>query len=147
MIEVANEQQHVAVTEREVRAVVEAVYAAEGVAPVPLSVAVVDDETIRDVNKRHLDHDWATDSISFGYAEPGEELLEGDVAGEVVVSAETAAREAAEHGHGPRFELYLYLAHATLHLLGYDDDTPERREAMNARAAEILGGLPEEVAP
>lgn len=147
MIQVANDQDHVAVTDEEVAAVVAAVYAAEGAALVPLSVAVVDDATIRDVNRTHLDHDWATDAISFGYAEPGEELLDGDVAGEVLVSAETAAREAPEHGQSARHELYLYLAHATLHLLGHDDDTPAARDAMNARADEIVRGLPAEVAP
>ena len=43
------------------------------------------------------------------------------------------------------FELLLYVAHGTLHLLGWDDDTPERRHRMNARAAAILerAGIPE----
>ncbi len=147
MIQLANEQNRIEVSEAEVAALVGAVYASENLAPVPLSIAIVDDETIRDVNRTHLDHDWATDSISFGYDEDAGELLEGDVAGEVIVSAETAAREAREHGNTPRYELFLYIAHATLHLLGHDDDTPAKRDAMNARAAEILAGLPAEVAP
>ena len=60
------------------------------------------------------------------------------VTGEVVVSGETAHREADERGKSARHELLLYVAHGVLHLLGWDDDTPARRDRMNARAAEIL---------
>lgn len=135
MIPVANRQRRVKVTAREVRAVVAAVFAAEGAGEPDISVALVNDAVIRDVNREHLDHDWATDSIAFSYED---DPAPDAVSGEVVVSGETALREAQARGKDPRHELLLYVAHGTLHLLGWDDDTPARRRRMNARAADIL---------
>ncbi len=138
MIPVANRQRRVKVTARDVRAVVTAVFEAEGGGEPDVSVALVNDAVIREVNREHLDHDWATDSIAFSYADdPSPDA----VSGEVVVSGETALREAEARGTDPRHELLLYVAHGTLHLLGWDDDTPARRRRMNARAADILAGL------
>ena len=122
-------------TARDVRTVVSAVYSAENAGEPDISVALVNDAVIREVNREHLDHDWATDSIAFSYEDdPSPDA----VAGEVVVSGETALREAEERGKDPRHELLLYVAHGTLHLLGWDDETPAMRRRMNAHAAAIL---------
>jgi len=135
VIPVTNQQRRVTVQEDEVRATVSAVFAAERAGPPDVGVALVDDETIHALNREHLDHDWPTDVIAFDY---GEDPAPDELRGEVVASAETAAREAAERGLCPRRELLLYVAHGTLHLLGWDDDTPDKRQRMNARAAAIL---------
>lgn len=135
MIPVSNRQRRVKVTAREVRAVVTAVFQAEGAGEPDISVALVNDAVIREVNREHLDHDWATDSIAFSYEDdPSPDA----VSGEVIVSGETALREAEERGKDPRHELLLYVAHGTLHLLGWDDETPAMRRTMNARAGKIL---------
>ena len=98
------------------------VLVAEGVARAEVSIAVVDDRTIQDVNRRHLDHDWPTDVISFALSEAGEDILSG----ELIVSAETAARMAARDGGDPWTELVLYVIHGLLHLWrGIDDLTEE----------------------
>jgi probable rRNA maturation factor len=135
LIPVTNRQRRVAVRAAEVRTVVAAVYAHERAGEPALAVSVVDDEAIRAVNARWLGHDWATDAIAFSYAD---DPAPDGVRGEVLVSAETAAREARARRADPRRELLLYVAHGTLHLLGWDDDTPRRRAAMNARARRIL---------
>lgn len=135
MIAVANRQRRVRVTAAEVRTAVRATFAAESAGDPSLSVAIVDDATIREVNRRWLDHDWATDAIAFSYED--DPSPEGE-RGEVIVSAETARREADARGQCARHELLLYVVHGTLHLLGWDDDTPRRRTAMNRRAAQIL---------
>lgn len=135
MIPVANRQRRVSVRAAQVRAVVSAVFAAEEAGEPNVSVALVNDATIRAINREHLDHDWATDAIAFDLSDdPSPDGL----AGEVVVSGETAAREASARGKSAPHELLLYVAHGVLHLLGWDDDTPARRRAMNARAAAIL---------
>ncbi len=142
MIPVSNRQRRVSVGVREVRRAVAAAFEREGAGEPDISVALVNDEMIREVNARFLGHDWATDSVAFSYE--GDPSPDG-MRGEVVVSAETAVRAASERGGDPRHELLLYVVHGTLHLLGWDDDTPARRRAMNARAAAILSaaGLPD----
>jgi len=135
VISVSNRQRRVKVTARDVRAVIAAVYAAEEAGEPDISVALVNDRVIREVNREYLDHDWATDSIAFSYEDdPSPDA----VTGEVIVSGETALRVAEELGKDPRYELLLYVAHGTLHLLGWDDETPAMRRRMNARADRIL---------
>jgi probable rRNA maturation factor len=114
--------------------------AAEGVTSGWISVAVVDDATIRAINRRHLGHDWPTDVISFPLSDPGDDEL----CGELVVSAEMAAATASEAGVNAWYELALYVVHGLLHLCGHDDSAAEVRDAMRQREAEILAllGLP-----
>lgn len=94
-----------------------------------VSLAVVDDATIHDVNRRFLDHDEPTDVVSFVLEETDDALD-----GEIVLGADVAARTAAELGVSPADELLLYVIHGALHLVGYDDLSPEPRR--NMRAAE-----------
>jgi len=58
--------------------------------------------------------------------------------GEVVISAETAARQADQLGVAPALELDLLLVHGLLHLVGYDDHVPAEAKRMHERAREIL---------
>lgn len=97
-----------------------------------LSVAVVDDETIHDVNRRFLEHDWPTDVIAFPL---------DDGQGEVVVSAERALTEARDRGVEPMAELLLYIVHGILHLLGHDDHEPEDAERMHALSLKHLRSI------
>lgn len=101
-----------------------------------VNVAVVDDATIHDLNRRHLDHDWPTDVLSYALAET-DDTLEG----EIVVSAETAASQAAQYGWTPAEELLLYVVHGALHLAGYCDKTPAEADAMRAAEARFLERL------
>src|SRR5262249_13212357 len=59
-----------------------------------ISLAVVNDETIHELNRRHLDHDWPTDVLSFVLEDDG-----GHLEGEVILSADTAATVADELGN------------------------------------------------
>jgi probable rRNA maturation factor len=106
--------------------------------PVRLTVAVTDDAGIREVNRRALGHDYATDVLAFPMEE--EPVLEG----EVLLSAETARREADRRGHPPYHEVVLYAVHGAMHLLGHDDhDAAARRRMRRAeRAALAALGLP-----
>ena len=102
-----------------------------------VSIAVVDDATIHDLNRRFLNHDYPTDVLSF-VLESTAERLEG----EVVVSIDTAARAAEEHDWGLEQELALYVIHGCLHLVGMDDGDAatanEMRTAEN-RHMRLLG--------
>lgn len=106
---------------------VRTVLSGEGIRLAEVSVAVVDDPTIHELNRRHLGHDWPTDALSF-LLDPGPPLE-----GEIVVSWDTAARAAAELDVAAGDELLLYVVHAALHLAGWEDSTPEERAAMRGR--------------
>ena len=110
-----------------------------------LSLVVCDDAFIRPLNRDYRGKDAATDVLSFAMQE-GEAVREDDpVLGDLVISAETAARQAEEQGHGLDAELRVLLVHGLLHLLGYDHEVDED-EAEQMRAAEAtllteLGGV------
>ena len=124
--------------EADLRAVALHTLAAEGLTlPVALTVVLVDDATIHDLNRRFLDHDEPTDVITFPLSEPGDPELSG----ELVVSAEMAVATAGESGADPLHELALYVVHGLLHLCGLDDQTPEDADAMRAGEGEALASL------
>jgi probable rRNA maturation factor len=81
-------------------------------------VLVTGDQQIRSLNREYLDRDRPTDVLSFP---DGDRLPSGRVLlGQIVVSLETARRQAGELGHGELRELEELVLHGTLHLLGYD---------------------------
>ncbi len=133
-VEISDTQSHLAIDPAFVEGLVRRVLLGEGVEAASISIALVDDPTIHAINRRHLDHDWPTDVITFVLSDPDESTL----AAELVVSAEMAASTARDAGVDPRSELALYLVHGLLHCLGLDDQTPEGAELMRRREGEIL---------
>jgi len=132
-VAVSNRQTRLAVDGDRLGEAVRAVMAGSTISRAEISVVVVDDPTIHDLNRRFLDHDWPTDVISFPL-----EQEDGYVEGEVVASADTALAEAPTYGWSGEDELLLYVIHGTLHLVGYDDATPEEKAEMQRRQREIL---------
>jgi len=122
--------------------------AAEGMTePVALTIVLVDDPTIHEFNRQYLDHDEPTDVITFSLEEeetatdtpfilPGE----GDFRqlGEIYISCERAAAQSGEWASDPVREVRFLAIHGVLHLLDWDDTTPEQRTQMLARQEAIL---------
>ena len=98
-----------------------------------ISLAIVDDATLRRLNREYLDHDYETDVLSFVL---DRNLESGHLEGEIVVSADTAIRVAAEQDLAAGDELALYVIHGALHLIGCDDQDLSSRRKM--RMAESL---------
>lgn len=98
-----------------------------------LSIAVVDDKAIHALNREFLEHDEPTDVITFPLDDDAEPF------GEIVLSAETAHREANARGIESERELALYAIHGALHLVGYDDTSSAERRKMKARERRYLG--------
>jgi probable rRNA maturation factor len=92
-----------------------------------ISIAIVDDARMHDLNRQYLQHDYATDVLSFVFEQDPERR---SLDGEIIVSAEYAAREAARYGWSAEDELLLYVIHGCLHLAGLDDQSPADRSAM-----------------
>lgn len=127
----ANEQQTLAIDEAKLVAAVRSVLVDSPYDSASVSIAIVDDPTIHELNRRFLDHDYPTDVLSFVLEDDGRHLH-----GELVASADTAARNAADYGWSAAEELLLYLVHGALHLVGYRDSQPAEIVAM--RQAESI---------
>lgn len=127
-------------------AAVEATLRRHGTATARIGIAVVDDDRIAELNRRHLNHSGPTDVLSFDLRDQQNFSTNSapDVEGELVVSFDTADREARSRGHAVEAELALYAVHGTLHLLGYDDASTEQAARMHGVEDEILAsiGLP-----
>jgi probable rRNA maturation factor len=148
-VEIDDSQDVLKVDHEYLAEVVRQVLASERCTRATISVAIVDNQTIHDLNQRYLQHDFATDVLSF--------LLESEldpavlpipkgaprgtglrIDGEIIVSAEMAKQVAVKYRWRPFDELMLYIVHGLLHLCGYDDLSPKEQSVMRQREREIL---------
>jgi len=107
-----------------------------------VSVLLTDDAHIAELNRHYRGTDRPTDVLAFytnAGLDTGSPTGESVVLGDVVISVETAKRQADERGKSLDDELDLLIAHGVLHLLGYTDDTEEAASRMQEEAAEIIG--------
>lgn len=117
--------------------------------PSEISILLVDDEHIREINKEQRDIDKATDVLSFpmttmvngemeedtGDYDMDEELL---LLGDIVISMETVDRQAKEYGHSFEREFAFLTTHGMFHLLGYDHMSSEEEKIMMGKQEEVL---------
>ena len=105
-----------------------------------VSIAIVDDAEIRELNTRFLDHETTTDSLSFDLSDDEDPKIENRQSKifELIVNGEMAVRQAELRGHSIEAELALYITHGLLHNLGFDDQTPDRARTMHETEDEIL---------
>ncbi len=132
-VDITNRQRRLRIDRARLETAVQQAFAQAGVERAEVSLAIVNDATMAELHGRYLADPTPTDVLSFPL-ETGPERLEG----EVVVSAETAARSAARYGWTPADELLLYVVHGTLHLAGWLDATPQQRTAMRRRERAVL---------
>jgi len=124
---------------QEIRRLVKFTLEREGIkkADVEIGLTLVDNRQITELNRKYLNRNCPTDVICFCFWED-EFYLSSEVLGEVIVSVEQAKKVAKELNKSLEEELYLYIIHGILHLIGYTDDTISNRKKMNERCEEIL---------
>lgn len=104
-----------------------------------LSILLVSDAKIRQLNHQYRDLDVATDVLSFPQNEDGAGEFDSHLLGDVVISVETAHRQAGEHQLILEEELVLLLIHGILHLLGYDHErSPREERVMKQKTGELF---------
>lgn len=105
-----------------------------------LSVWLCDDTTIRALHREYLGEDTPTNVISFAQGEGEFGDLEPELLGDVVVSVDTARRDAEEAGGRLEDEVAYLCIHGVLHLLGYDHEGEQTARApeMEAKEAELF---------
>jgi len=109
-----------------------------------VSLTFVDDDSIQVLNRDHRAKDRPTDVLSFPQWNPGDDMPPAPLPiplGDIVISVETAERQAAEYGHTIEREIGFLMAHGLLHLLGLDHETPEEEAEMRDRQRHLLEAL------
>ena len=104
-----------------------------------LSLVLVNDMYIRNLNWKYRRIDSATDVLAFPMRDS--RGLSGVILGDVVISVETARNEARKRKKDFQDELELYFVHGILHLLGYNDEKPRARKKMREKEREIIAEL------
>ena len=99
-----------------------------------VSVILVDEESIKDINKEDRGIDRATDVISF-------EEDEEDYLGDIFICIDKVYEQALSYGHSNEREFAFLLVHGLLHLQGYDHNDPVEEKAMFDKQDEILNEL------
>lgn len=111
-----------------------------------VSVTLVNNEGIRELNREHRDIDRETDVLSFplgdddGYeVDPDNDAI---MLGDIVISLEKAAQQAEEYGHSYRREVAFLITHSLFHLLGYDHvNSEEEEKIMFGKQEKVLDKL------
>lgn len=124
------------INEAEVSAWVRQVAKSYGKVVGDINYIFVDDETILDINRRFIGHDYYTDHIGFDYSDAG--ALSGDI----YISLDTVRSNAELYGATFDEELRRIIIHGLLHLCGLRDKTPEERQQMQQAEDQALSHQP-----
>lgn len=101
-----------------------------------VNVILVDDEQIQAINREYLGRDRPTNVISFAMTEGVGGALHPEILGDIVISAETAARDAAIGDLALMEEMEFLLIHGLLHLIGYNHEKCSQKEAERMKKKE-----------
>ena len=103
-----------------------------------VSILLTDDTEIQVLNHQYRHIDRPTDVLAFAMREGIGGDLNPQLLGDLVISVPTAQRQSIAHGHSLDIELAILSVHGTLHLLGYDHQTPEEAEIMFEKQETLL---------
>jgi probable rRNA maturation factor len=124
-----------------------------------ISLTLVDDETIRGINREHRNKDKPTDVLSFPLYHPSSALAPVPVIpsssreapqalgeperllGDIVISVDTARRQAADYDAPLQSELYRLMIHGLLHVLGHDHEEPGERARMESEERRLASAI------
>ena len=129
-LQVINRQRKIRLDTRFLRRVGETALVKTGVSGAECGLLLVGDRAMTRLNQRYRGMAKSTDVLSFPMREGPFTSLSPNLLGDVVISAETADRQAAAAGRSLRDELAALLIHGILHLLGYDHQTPLQAKRM-----------------
>ncbi|MDE2481344.1 MAG: rRNA maturation RNase YbeY [bacterium] len=113
--------------------------AAVGEPDAAISVTLVNDAAIREINRDHRGKDRPTDVLSFPL-EP-EPFAQERLLGDIVISLDTARRQAADYDAPLQRELYRLSIHGLLHILGHDHEEPGERAVMEAQERRLAAAI------
>lgn len=98
-----------------------------------LEINFVNSEAIKEINKKFLSHDYSTDIITFNYSH-SQNIIDG----EIFISVDDAKENAKKFKVKFNEEIGRLVAHGILHLIGFDDTTPDKRKKMKNQENQLL---------
>lgn len=124
----------------------EALSVTEGPEEAEVSLTLVDDTRIHELNRDYRGVDRPTDVLSFALQEETEDEpdivdYEDDLLGDIVISVERARTQAVEYGHSFERELVYLAVHGTLHLLGYDHENEKDKTIMRQQEETVMSRI------
>jgi len=139
VIQIANNFAGIDAPPSKIKKLVRAVLDRFGLSKATVSIAIVDDTEIKKLNSRFLNRKSNTDCLSFDLSDTREP--QSPKLFELIVNGEMAVRQANLRGHSRLAELALYITHALLHNLGFDDATKSKAKKMHDMEDNILQQL------
>ena len=141
-VSVLNRQDRVPVDRRKIGAAARRILKTLGYEGYELTVVLVDDREITRLNRQYFRRNRPTNVISFPMMDDSPVSLRSRILGDIVISAETAQRDAGEAGEKAEDEILFLMIHGILHLAGYDHEgTKGERLHMEAKEGEIFSLL------
>ncbi|HDQ02975.1 MAG TPA: rRNA maturation RNase YbeY [Deltaproteobacteria bacterium] len=135
-LQIKNNQNKISINVRKIRASLQNIMRALDCLDVELSISLVDDEQIKNINKQYLGKNKPTNVLSFSMRENEYGDINPHILGDIVISAETAQKDALKGGLTLAQEIDYLLIHGLLHLLGYDHEEAGKDEAIKMRRKE-----------
>jgi probable rRNA maturation factor len=138
----SNRQRKIAVNVERVRKAADFVMESLGLQEAELSVVLVSDRRMQQLNRQYLGRNRPTDVLAFSQWEGGGDQVHPACLGDVVISAETAEGQAVDAGVPLQQELDLLLVHGILHLIGHEHtEAPEDAVAMERKQRQLIRRL------
>lgn len=138
-VQIGNRQDNHRISSKKIRQTASVILSALGYPDAELSILIVDDQQIAQLNRQYLNRKGPTNVIAFCMRQGQFSDIAPNLLGDIVISADTAQREAQSAAISMQDRFDQLLIHGTLHLLGYDhENTEDEALKMEEKAAELL---------
>ncbi|MCX5848304.1 MAG: rRNA maturation RNase YbeY [Deltaproteobacteria bacterium] len=135
-LQIKNSQNKIKIDKRRIRSTVLNIMKILDCADKEISLYFVDDEKIKQLNRQYLEKDKATNVISFSLREGDYGDINPHILGDIVISADTAQKDARKGKFTIEQEIDFLLIHGILHLLGYNHENTTKKETNKMRRKE-----------
>ena len=119
---IRNQQKHILLDPRKIRKAGQRILASLSLPDAELSILLVEDAQIRELNRRYLQRDKPTNVLAFPMRKGEYATLHPHLLGDLVISVETAQRQSRRFGLNPMQMIILLMVHGILHLIGYEHE-------------------------
>lgn len=135
-LHIQNNQRKIKIDRRKIRGTIFKILKILDCADKEISLSFVDDEKIKQLNKQYLGKDKATNVLSFSLREDEYGNINPQILGDIVISVETAQKDAIQGNLPIAQEIDFLIIHGLLHLLGYDHENTTKKETSKMRKKE-----------